>query len=317
MFLAGCKRIFRIFAHMTQYSVPPSLKAGDKGIIVSPSGAVDSRYIDGAIAVWEGWGIHIKVASYAHGCYGRFSGTSEERLSDLQTAMDDENLRLIFCSRGGYGAVHLLEKLNFGKFKKSPKWLVGYSDITALHQLFLHHGIVSIHAPMAKHLTGDSLNDATGYLNDILFDRLPHYMVESHPLNIEGAVRGTLFGGNLAVFCSLLATPYITIPRDGIMFIEDIGERPYQIDRMLWTLKLSGIFGRIKGLLVGSFTDCVEDSLMFGSIYELIRSIVEEYKIPVAFGFPVGHTADNYPLPHGGEVKLVVSSRQVELRIEN
>jgi muramoyltetrapeptide carboxypeptidase len=259
----------------------------------------------------------MEVAPHARGCYGRFSGTAEERLSDLQTAMDDENLRLIFCSRGGYGAVHLLEKLNFDKLKKSPKWLVGYSDITALHQLFLHHGLVSLHAPMAKHLTEDSLNDASGYLNDILFDRLPHYMVESHPLNIDGEAKGTLFGGNLAVFYSLMATPYITIPRDGILFIEDIGERPHQIDRMFRTLKLSGIFGKIKGLLVGSFTDCVEDPLMSGSIYELIRGIVEEYKIPVAFGFPVGHTAGNYPLLYGGKVKLVVSSRQVELGIEN
>ncbi|MDR1810549.1 MAG: LD-carboxypeptidase [Prevotella sp.] len=299
---------------MTRYSIPQPLKVGDKGVIVSPAGAVDGKYIDGAINVLSEWGIRMEAAPHARGCYGRFSGTPEERLSDLQDAMDDVDNRLIFCSRGGYGAVHLLEKLNFDKLKESPKWLVGYSDITALHQLFLHHKLASLHAPMAKHLTEDAPNAASGYLNDILFGRPLHYTLESHPLNLAGETDGALFGGNMAVFYSLLATPCTTVPRDGILFLEDIGERPYQIDRMLWTLKLSGIFGRIKGLLVGHFTDCAEDPLMFRSIYELIRGMVEKYNIPVAFGFPVGHTAGNYPLIHGGKVKLTVGKQQVELK---
>jgi muramoyltetrapeptide carboxypeptidase len=163
---------------------------------------------------------------------------------------------------------------------------------------------------MAKHLTEDSSNDASRYLNDILYGRMPHYVIESHPLNMKGETIGTLFGGNLAVFYSLLSTSYITIPHDGILFIEDIDERPYQIDRMLWTLKFSGVFGRIKGLLVGNFTGCAEGPLMFRSIYESIRSAVEKYEIPVAFSFPVGHTAGNYPLLHGGKVKLSVNSHR-------
>ncbi|GAB6011935.1 S66 peptidase family protein [Viscerimonas tarda] len=298
---------------MVQYLIPQPLKEGDKAVIVSPSGNIDSLYIDKAKSVLEEWGLRVEVAAYARGHNGRFAGTVEQRLADIQTAMDDAGNRLIFCSRGGYGVVHLLEGLDFRKLKASPKWLVGYSDITALHQAFLCHGMASLHAPMCRHLSENEGDKSSMYLKEILFGQIPRYVVESHPLNLEGVADGTLFGGNLAVFCSLLSTNQLTIPSDGILFIEDIGERAYQIDRMMWTLKLSGIFDRIKGLVVGSFTDCAEDPLMYRPVYESIRSVVEKRPIPVAFGFPVGHTKDNYPMLHGGSTKLVVTDNKVEL----
>jgi muramoyltetrapeptide carboxypeptidase len=297
---------------MTRYSIPPPLGMGDKAVIVSPSGHVDSLYINGAASVLKSWGLQVDVSPHAGGCNGRFSGTVEERLSDMQQALDDESIRLIFCSRGGYGAVHLLENLNFEKLLASPKWLVGYSDITALHQLFLHYGVASLHTPMAKHLSENSDDYSSLYLKSALFGERLHYIVEGHPLNIDGAVTGTLFGGNMVVFCSLLATKYATVPSDSILFIEDIGEQAYQIDRMMWTLELSGILERIKGLIIGVFANCDEDPLMYHPIYESIRGIVEKYNIPVSFEFPVGHTNYNYPLLHGGKVNLTVTSRQVE-----
>jgi muramoyltetrapeptide carboxypeptidase len=311
------QKIFTNFVRMIRYSIPPPLAAGDKGVIVSPSGCVDNSFIDGAAAVLENWGLHMETAAHAAGCNGSFSGTAEERLYDMQTAMDDESVRLIFCSRGGYGAVHLLDRLNIEKLKASPKWLVGYSDITALHQLFLHHRIVSLHAPMAKHLTENTDDDASRYLKAVLFGQRPRYIVEGHPLNREGTAVGTLFGGNMAVFCSLLATKYAAIPQDGILFIEDIGERPYRIDRMMWILKLSGVLERIKGLLVGNFSDCGGGKASAcAAVYGDICAVVEAYDIPVSFGFPVGHTGKNYPLLHGGKIKLTVSMRQTECVFE-
>ena len=298
---------------MNQYIIPQPLKAGDKAVIISPSGSIDSLYVNKAQSVLEKWGLQVKIAPHAQNCTGRFCGTIEERLTDIQTAMDDYNNRMIFCSRGGCGAVHLLDKLNWKKIKQHPKWFVGYSDITALHQAFLKNKLASLHAPMAKHLSENSTDKASMYLKKALFGEIPHYTVNAHPLNIKGTAEGILFGGNLAVFSSLLASNYINVPQGGILFIEDIGEQAYQIDRMIWSLKLSGIFDQIKGIVVGSFTNCEEDPLMYSSIYESIKNIVKEYGIVASFGFPVGHSHENYPLLHGQKMKLHVSNTKVEL----
>lgn len=297
---------------MKEY-LPPYLKSGDKALIISPSGATEDLYIDGAKSVLEQWGLDVNVASHARGKYGRFGGTVEERLYDLQTAMDDRNTKLIFCSRGGYGIVHLLDKLDFTEIRKHPKWLVGYSDITALHLAFLQNGIISLHAPMARHLTEDASDTASFYLKQILFSELPGYTIQSHDLNRMGNTRGRLFGGNLAVLSGLIGTRYMDVPKDGILFIEDIGEAPYKIDRMIWQLKLSGILGKLSGLIVGQFSECNEDPLMGATIYESIKNVVDEYNFPVVFDFPVGHVKNNFPLFHGLKVKLRVEEDKVTL----
>ena len=299
---------------MNKTIYPPNLNSGDKAIIISPSGNIDLQYINGACQVLQNWGLVVEIATHAEGQYGRFGGTVDQRIADLQQAMDDPDVRLIFCSRGGYGIVHLLDKLNFEGIKKYPKWIVGYSDITALHLALLQDGIVSLHAPMARHLTEDSLDMASSYLKDSLFINMPVYSLDSHSLNREGLVRGKLFGGNLAVLSGLIGTPYMVVPENGILFIEDIGEAPYKIDRMMWQLKLSGILSHISALIIGQFTDCPEDPLMGSTIYESIRDIVKDYNYPLVFNFPVGHVKENYSLLHGAAVELEVSENNVKMK---
>lgn len=299
---------------MERNRLPDFLKHGDKALIVSPSGNIEIKYIDGGKVILEDWGLSVDIALHAANSYGRFCGTIEERLSDLQSAMNDTSVKLIFCSRGGYGVVHLLDKLDFTKINKNLKWLVGYSDITALHQIFLHNNIISLHAPMSRHLTEEGNDQSSKYLKNILFGKIPEYTIEPHPLNIEGKAEGTLFGGNLAVLCSLIGSNYLRTPENGILFIEDIGEAPYKIDRMMWTLKLAGILSNIKGLIVGNFSCYEEDPLMYTPVYESIKNMMSEYNIPVAFNFPVGHTNNNYPLLHGSCVELITDANHIILR---
>ncbi len=293
---------------------PPSLNSGDKAIIISPSGNIDLQYINGACQVLQSWGLVVEIATHAEGQYGRFGGTVDQRIADLQQAMDDPDVRLIFCSRGGYGIIHLLDKLDFEGIKRYPKWIVGYSDITALHLALLQDGIVSLHAPMARHLTEDNFDIASSYLKNSLFINMPEYSFDSNPLNREGLVRGKLFGGNLAVLSGLIGTPYMIVPENGILFIEDIGEAPYKIDRMMWQLKLSGILSHISALIIGQFTDCPEDPLMGSTIYESIRNIVKDYNYPLVFNFPVGHVKENYSLLHGAAVELEVRENNVKMK---
>lgn len=299
---------------MKQIICPTALFEGDRAIIISPSGNIDPEYIKGAKSVLESWGLDVEVGLFANCNYGRFGGTVSERLDDLQNAMDRDDIKLILCSRGGYGAVHLLEELNFKRIKSNPKWLVGYSDITALHQVFLKNNLVSLHAPMARHLTENGGDIASSYLKEILFESMPCYKINPHPLNCEGSVDGTLFGGNLSVLTGLLGTPFYKTPTDGILFIEDIAERPYKIDRIMWQFKLSGILKQLSGLIVGQFTDCEEDPLMGATIKESIYNLVKEYKYPVVFDFPVGHVSNNYPMLHGGKVHLTVNRDEVMLK---
>lgn len=299
---------------MNKMIYPPKLKNGDKAIILSPSGSIDSQYIDGACKVLQDWGLVVEIATHAEEQCGRFGGTVNQRASDLQLAMDDPDIKLIFCSRGGYGVIHLLDKLTFDGIKKYPKWIVGFSDITALHLALLQNGIASLHAPMARHLTEDSLDVASLLLKESLFINIPDYSLEPYPLNRVGLIKGKLFGGNLAVLSGLIGTPYMTVPENGILFIEDIGEAPYKIDRMMWQLKLSGILGHISGLVVGQFTDCPEDISMGATVYESIRNIVDEYNYPVVFNFPVGHVVENYPLVHGGNVEIEIRDNGVKMK---
>ncbi|MFR9164824.1 MAG: S66 peptidase family protein [Dysgonomonas sp.] len=299
---------------MDNFIIPQYLKKGDKVVIVSPAGYTERKYIDGAASTLSDWGLNVIIAPHATGQNGRFSGTVEERLSDLQNAMDDPDTKMILCSRGGYGAVHLIEKLDFKNIRKYPKWFVGYSDITLLHQLFRHNGIMSIHAPMAKHLSENGDDDFCKAFKQTLFGNAFEYTLPSSPLNRKGATEGMLIGGNLAVLCSLMGSDYMRIPEGSILFIEDIAEKAYKIDRMIWTLKLAGVFDRIGGLIVGEFIDCEEDTSMYHSIYGSIKDVVEKYNFPVAFNFPIGHSERNSPVVHAANYRLQVSGNTVFLK---
>lgn len=297
---------------------PPALRLNDRVVILSPAGRIDSSVVHNALKVFEGWGLRPEVSEHALDGVGRFSGSVSERISDLQHAFDDPQLKMIFCSRGGYGTIHLLENLDFSGIKRNPKWVVGYSDITLLHAALQSKGIASIHGPMAQHFSDEGADDiSVRYTKSVLAGQPVEYRVpinDNQFINRKGQAKGRLFGGNLSVFCSLLGSKYVRIPRGGILFIEDIGECPYRVDRMIHQLKLAGVFDRIGGLIVGRFSSYEEDGQMYWPLMESIRHAVDKYNFPCCFNFPVGHVRLNFPLIMGATSVLKIDKDHIMFR---
>lgn len=294
---------------------PSTLQAGDKAILLSPSSKIDRCFLEGAKKRLESWGLRVKLGKHASGSSSTYSGTLRQRLYDLQEALDDDEARLIFCSRGGYGAIHLIDKLNLTRFRRQPKWLVGYSDITVLHNLLQHEGFASLHAPMARHLTVEDEHDfCTQAMHDLLFGlHGMDYFCPSHPLNRKGEATGTLRGGNLSVFYGLRGTPW-DIPAPGtILFLEDVNEPPHAIERMMYNLRLGGVLEQLSGLIIGQFTQLQENRTLGKELHEALAELVADYDYPVCFGFPVGHTTQNYPLVCGAPVRLKITDLECEL----
>jgi len=285
--------------------------------IISPSGFIEPKYIDGAKRVLASWNFTPSEGKFAREQYGRFAGTEQQRIHDLQSALDNPNVDAILCSRGGYGLAQIIDKIDFSKFRKNPKWIIGFSDITILHNAISALGIPSLHAIMAKHLTELPANSpSVAMLKQILFGEKPTYTISPHSLNKQGKAVGKLIGGNLSVLMGLRGTRFDLNYKNNILFLEDIGEKPYHIDRMMQNLRLSGALSQISGLIVGQFSDLEEDPLMHATVYELIANSVKEYDIPVCFNFPVGHVDENLPLIVNAEVCLDVSDEQVLLKYE-
>lgn len=277
--------------------------------IVSPSGAIDGRYIDGAKQVLQKWGFNVSEGLHARDRYGRFAGTQADRIADLQAAINDADIDIILCSRGGYGLAQIIDKIDLKSLCRHPKLICGFSDITVLHSALGKLDLPSVHSIMAKHLT-ELPKDAEPklQLQNILQGQKPTYEISSHRLNRQGMAQGNLRGGNLSVLYGLRGTPYDFQPENTILFIEDIAEKPYHIDRMMQNLKFGGILQRISGLVVGQFSDCDEDPLMMRSIEEIISDAVSEYSYPVCFNFPAGHVAQNMPLIMNTEAELCVKN---------
>lgn len=294
---------------------PAPLKLNDHAVIISPSGNIDEYLVHDTALILEGWGLKTEIGRFALGEAGRFSGSVYERLYDLQSAFDNPLIRLIVCSRGGYGVIHLLDKLDFSLIRKYPKWVVGYSDITALHVALQKNGIASVHGPMAKHFSEEGHKDVSvRYTKSILAGQPVEYEIpitKFDYLNRTGRAEGKLFGGNLSVFCGMFGSKFLRIPYKGILFIEDTGEPPYKVDRMIHQLKISGVFNKISGLMIGKFTDYEEDDKMYSSLYDSLKSAVECYNFPVCFNFPVGHVKLNFPLIMGAKAELIVDDNQI------
>ena len=263
---------------------PQYLKHSDQIRIISPSGSIHPEHIDGAKKVLFDWGLNVTEGEFARSEYGRFAGTKEQRIADLQQALDDPNVKAILCSRGGYGIAQIIDKIDFTAFAKSPKWLVGFSDITILHNLITNLGIASIHAIMAKHLTELPADcEPVLRLKDILFGKFPDYKIPDHPMNRKGKTVGKLIGGNLSV------------------------------DRMIQNLRFSGMLAQLSGLVVGQFTDCEEDPLMMQTVLEIISDALRGNDYPVCFNFPAGHVDYNLPLLLGTNVTLEVNETEAKL----
>ena len=294
--------------------IPSFLRAGDNIHIVSPSGAIQPGFIDGATKLLSSWGLKVTEGKYARTEYGRFSGTKDERVADLQQALDDPNVKAILCSRGGYGLAQIIDKIDFSSFAKSPKWLIGFSDITILHNAITALGIASMHGIMTKYLTElpEESDQITSFKN-LLFGTPSNFSIKPEAENRLGQAEGKLIGGNLSVMMGMRSTPFDLDFHNNILFIEDVGEKPYQIDRMMQSLRLSGVLKQISGLVVGQFSDYDEDPLMMQSVAEIILAAVSEYDYPVCFNFPVGHVDYNLSLVLGEQAELFVETDKVHL----
>jgi len=293
---------------------PQPLKPNDKIAIVSPCGTIDSAYIDGAAARLKEWEFEPVIFPHAKNAYGRYSGTIDERTADLQKAIDDLSIKAILCSRGGYGAIQIIENIDFKPLVANPKWLIGFSDITIFHAALSKLNIASVHGIMAKHLTENASNsNSVRLLHNILMGKLPSYSLTSHPLNKTGAAKGKLIGGNLSVLFGLRGTKYDFIPKKSILFIEDLCEKPYHIDRMMRNLKISGMLEKFSGLIVGQFTEIEEDASMFKTVYEIIADAVSDYDYPVCFNFPAGHIEENLPLIMSAKMQMEISEKDTNI----
>lgn len=282
--------------------------------IISPSGAIDPAYIDGAKERLQRWGFELSEGGHARGSWGRFAATDDDRLTDLRDALSDPQVDLILCARGGYGLQRIIDRV-----PPISKPILGFSDITALHQLAGLNGQSSLHGIMCKHIaTLPDNSPALQGLQQALRGETLRYELPAHPLNRMGDCVAPIVGGNLSVLYGLQGTPFglsrfsYQFP---ILLIEDIGERHYHIDRMMHSLRLSGVLAHLSGLIVGRFSDCDDDPLMPSDVCHTIYEAVADYNYPVLFDFPVGHVEDNRPLWLHTTARLNITPDDARLEI--
>lgn len=298
--------------------VPPYLKKGDTIGVVCPAGFMDKKKMATAIRVIESeWGYQVKLGKTVGGQHHYFSGTDEERLTDLQQMLDDPGIRAILCGRGGYGTGRIIDLLDFTKFRKHPKWVIGFSDITVLHaHLFSELHTASIHGPMMNAFNqGGYRKPSVESLRQALKGKRGNYEARPHLFNRTGKASGILVGGNLALVAHLVGSLSDYDTRGKILFLEDVGEYLYSIDRMFYQLKRSGKLSQLAGLVIGGFTDCKDTEIPFGkTVGEIIRDIVGEYDYPVCFDFPVSHGKENMALKTGLLYELNVKPAKATLK---
>lgn len=286
--------------------LPPALKEGDTIAICSPAGPVESRLVRSAAGVLESQGYRVDIMPHALGRHGNYAAPDRDRLADMTAALTDPRVRAVLCSRGGYGVVHLLEDLDRLPLRSDPKWVIGFSDISAMHALMNRHGVASVHASMAKQMARGADDTLNAALLDILRGNLQPVSFAASTLDRPGVAHGTLLGGNLAVLADLIGTPFDMIRPDSILFIEDVSEPIYKIERMLYQLRISGVLGRLAGLMVGQFTEYRPDS-SYARMEDMIAQMVAPYGYPVAFNVPIGHVDHNIPVVEGAKVTLKVT----------
>lgn len=285
---------------------PKPLKKGDTIAILSPAEIIDPEHVEHTIPVLESQGWKVKVMPHTYGKWGYNSGTPAERLADLEDAFLDPEVRAILCSRGGYGVVHLMDSLSRLPLQKDPKWVIGYSDISVLHALMSTNGIASIHASMTSHISKGAEDEDNKVLFEILRGQAPAFTFEGHQYNRLGQCSGKIIGGNVAVIAELINTPYDIIEEDTILFIEDVSEPIYKIERIMYQLRLSGVLPRLRGLIVGQFTEYSADS-NYKNMESMIYDMVKPYHYPVAFNVPIGHVSHNIPVIESAQVTLKVT----------
>ncbi|MBK1894764.1 S66 peptidase family protein [Chryseobacterium paridis] len=298
---------------------PKSLKKGDKIAIISPAGAVDETQLEKGISMIKEKGFEPVLGENLYTKFSNgynYAGTEKERLQDINWAFNDSGISAIWASRGGYGCQHLIQHIKLTQFLKDPKWYIGYSDNTVIQSFLLKKGFVSIHGQTIKTSSFGVTEESYDLVFDVLKGKAPKYNLQTNQLNRQGNIEGELIGGNLALIYALLGTPYSFDFKDKILFIEDIGENYYALDRMIMSLELAGVFKKIKALVVGGMTNMGDEKenknyeeSFDGFAYQLISERIAKYKFPVVFGFPNGHIKDNRPLIIGGTVKLKIENK--------
>ena len=294
---------------------PPYLKKGSLVGITCPAGYMAAEKAQNCIRILQSWGFDVMVGkTLGSKSKNYFSGTDEERANELQAMLDDENINAILFGRGGYGMGRIIDRLDFTKFKKKPKWVIGFSDITILHaHLYSKIKVASLHAPMAAAFN-DGENEFIQSLHKAITGKKANYRCAAHRFNKPGIATAELVGGNLSLLAHITGTASEINTKNKILFIEDIGEQVYNTDRMLYQLKRSGKLKDLAGLIVGGFTDMQDTERPFGkNVYEVIQEIIGEYNYPVAYGFPVSHGKDNVALKIGVNYTLKITKAKTAL----
>ena len=286
---------------------PNYLKAGEKVALISPSYYTPMENVEKTADVLRSWGLEPVIGpNVGKKVDGQYAGTVAERVSDIRWALNNPDIKAIICNRGGYGTIQLIDQLTLAELKASPKWLVGFSDISTLHGLLNCAGVMSIHGTMSSFLAKGGTDATSTLMRDLLLGKVPRYELPAHPQNITGQATGTLVGGNLCTFAPNLGSQAdATRGKDLILFIEEIEESMHNIDRQMRILQMNGVLDRCKGIILGEFTDCGKE-FTYGSVEAMLYETLKDYNIPVLCGFPGGHGDVNLPLVMGSNVTIDV-----------
>lgn len=310
--------------HPAPIKMPAALKPGDKIAIISPASTPGSDNPEKAAATLRAWGFEPVIGQHVLARCHSYAGTIEERCADLRWALNDPDIKAIVCTRGGYGSAMLLDPMTHEDFARNPKWIVGYSDITALHSAMVRSGVMSLHANMGGALGGRGADDSINQmLRSVLMGTLPSYSVPAHRLNVMGTARGIVLGGNMAVFTNIGGSKEWDFldrdnfaGRDIILFFEDVSESMPRVNSMLQALRLKGVLDHVKGIIVGRFTE-YEPRDGYTDMNEMLSETLNKYNIPVCYDFPTSHDENwNYPMIEGCQATLKVTSEEVTLTFE-
>jgi muramoyltetrapeptide carboxypeptidase len=291
---------------------PAFLKAGDQVGVSAPARKVTQRELLPALEILQNWGLKIRLHRHLYSGYHQFASTDYGRRTGLQDMISHKEVKAIFLARGGYGTVRIIDDMDFSSFREYPKWVVGFSDATVLHShIHTHSKVETLHAPMLVNFMSDA--ESVELLRKALFGEKVFYSVPGHPLDVRGDAEGILVGGNLSLLHTLASTPSDINTEGKILFLEDVDEYLYHIDRMMMQLKRAGKLEKLKGIILGGFTQMKDNVTPFGlNAEEIILDAVKKYGFPVSFGFPAGHGDKNFPLFMGRKVRLSVDA-QVEV----
>jgi muramoyltetrapeptide carboxypeptidase len=296
--------------------IPQFLKAGDTVALVCTARKFFPDDAKPAIDLLESWGLKVKLGNTIGLNNCQLGGTDNERAADFQAQLDDENVKAIWCARGGYGTVRIIDSINFSKFKKHPKWIMGFSDVTVLHSQLNIERVASLHSIM-PFTVPKAPEEVKETLRKALFGETISYAIPSKSYDVKGIASGELVGGNISILYSLLGSKSAIDTKNKILFIEDLDEYLYHIDRMMYNLKRNGYLENVKGIIVGSMTDMHDNEIPFGqNEVQIITEIAKENRIPIAFQFPAGHQSDNRTLILGQQVTFEVNEKEIKLKFD-